>query len=192
MKGLPLMDSANGIKTPISGTPLEQLDADGVPNRYSIRVRGEERVLVCSESPTISVRLERGLSVSAGATLKAPSGTLYLDGAAQGGPFLNTGKDILNLDHHEGCVRAFTVATCEQAMIVVRRGLDLQRRDWVIWTNEPDLDTVLAIWVLLNHLKLNDPDPEIRTRLMPLVRLEGAIDAHGLEMQELCGFPPEV
>ena len=171
---------------------FEQLDAADLPDRYSIRGKGEERALVCSESPTISVRVERGMSVSAGAALKAPPGTIYLDGAAQGGPFLNNEKDLLNLDHHEGCVRAFTVATCEQAMVVVRRGLDLQRRDWVIWANEPDLDTVLAIWILLNHMRLNDADPEIRTRLMPLVRLEGAIDAHGLEMRELCGFPPEI
>jgi membrane protease YdiL (CAAX protease family) len=170
---------------------FEQSDAAELPNRYSIRGKGEERALVCSESPTISVRIKRGLSVSAVAALRAPSGTIYLDGAAQGGPFLNNEKNLLNLDHHEGCVRAFTVATCEQAMVVVRRGLDLQRRDWVIWANEPDLDTVLAIWILLNHMRLNDADPEIRTRLMPLVRLEGAIDAHGLEMQELCGFPPE-
>jgi membrane protease YdiL (CAAX protease family) len=169
----------------------EQFAASALPDRYSILRKGEGRVLVCRESPNISVRVERGMSVSAGAALKSPAGTIFLDGAAQGGPFLNNEKDLLNLDHHEGCVRAFTVATCEQAMIVVRRGLDLQRRDWVIWANEPDLDTVLAIWILLNHMRLNDADPEIRTRLMPLVRLEGVIDAHGLEMKELCGFPPE-
>ena len=179
-------------ETQITKKTFEQFDAADLPNRYSIRGKGEERVLVCSESPTISVRIRRGMSVSAVAALKAPSGTIYLDGAAQGGPFLNIEKDLLNLDHHEGCVRAFTVATCEQAMVVVRRGLDLQRRDWVIWANEPDLDTILAIWILLNHLRLNDADPEIRTKVMPLVRLEGAIDAHGLEMQELCGFPPEI
>jgi membrane protease YdiL (CAAX protease family) len=171
---------------------FEQYGASGLPNRYSIRSKGQERALVCSESPTIAVRVERGTSVSAGAALKAPSGTIYLDGAAQGGPFLNNEKDLLNLDHHEGCVRAFTVATCEQAMIVVRKGLDLQRRDWTIWANEPDLDTVLAAWILLNHMRLNGADPEIRRRLMPLVRLEGTIDAHGMEMQELCAFPPEL
>lgn len=171
---------------------FEQLDAAELPDRYAIRAKDAERVVVCSESPTISVRIERGLTVSAGAAVKAPEGTIYLDGAAQGGPFLNTEKDLLNLDHHEGCVRAFTVATCEQAMILVRKGLDLQKRDWIIWANEPDMDTVLAIWILLNHMRLNDVDPEIRRRLMPLVRLEGMIDAHGLEMQELCGFPPEI
>jgi hypothetical protein len=185
------MEFCRGNETPMTNKTFEQFDAAALPDRYSIRDKGEKRALVCSESPTISVRVERGMSVSAGAALKAPSGTIYLDGAAQGGPFLNNEKDLLNLDHHEGCVRAFTLATCEQAMIVVRKGLDLQRRDWVIWANEPDLDTVLAIWILLNHMRLNDADPEIRTRLMPLVRLEGAIDAHGLEMQEICGFPPE-
>jgi hypothetical protein len=169
---------------------FEQFDTDELPNRYAIRTKDEERALVCTESPTISVRVERGMTVSAGAAVKAPSGTIYLDGAAQGGPFLNTEKDLLNLDHHEGCLRAFTVATCEQAMIVIRKGLDLQKRDWTIWANEPDLDTVLAIWILLNHMRLNDADPEIRRRFMPLVRLEGTIDAHGLEMQELCAFPP--
>jgi Type II CAAX prenyl endopeptidase Rce1-like len=182
----------DGTETQMTDKTFDQFDAAELPNRYAIRTKGEERALVCTESPTTAVRIERGMTVSAGAAAKAPSGTIYLDGAAQGGPFLNTEKDLLNLDHHEGCLRAFTVATCEQAMIVVRKGLDLQKRDWTIWANEPDLDTVLAIWILLNHMRLNDADPEIRRRLMPLVRLEGTIDAHGLEMQELCAFPPAI
>ncbi len=179
----------DGNETQMTEKTFHLFDAAELPNRYAIRSKGEERALVCIESPTISVRVERGMTVSSGAAVKAPAGTIYLDGAAQGGPFLNNEKDLLNLDHHEGCLRAFTVATCEQAMIVVRKGLDIQKRDWTIWANEPDLDTVLAIWILLNHMRLNDADPEIRRRLMPLVRLEGAIDAHGLEMQELCGIP---
>ena len=57
---------------------FEKFDAADLPDRYSIRDKGEKRALVCSESPTISVRVERGMSVSAGAALKAPSGTIYL------------------------------------------------------------------------------------------------------------------
>lgn len=163
-----------------------------LPDRYSIRMKDEERELVCSESPTVAVRVERGMTIPAGSAHKAPQGTIYLDGAAEGGPFLDVEKDLLNLDHHEGCVRSFTLATCEQAMVVICKGLDLRRRDWTIYANEPDLDTVLAIWILLNHMRLNDVDREIRRKVMPLVRLEGAIDAHGLEMQELCGFPAEL
>lgn len=170
---------------------LEPAAAD-LPDRYSIRRKGEARELVCSESPTMAVRIERGMTMPAATARKAPPGTVYLDGAAEGGPFLDVEKAVFNLDHHEGCVRSFTLATCEQAMVVVRKGLDLQRRDWTIYANDPDLDTVLAIWVLLNHVRLNDIDPEIRRKVMPLVRLQGAIDAHGLEMQELCGFPPEL
>ncbi|MBI4523079.1 MAG: CPBP family intramembrane metalloprotease [Deltaproteobacteria bacterium] len=162
------------------------------PDRYSIRKRGEHRELVCSESPTMAVRIEAGMTVPAAAARKAPPGTIYLDGAAEGGPFLDVEKAVFNLDHHEGCLRSLTLATCEQAMVLVRKGLDLQTRDWTIYANDPDLDTLLAIWVLLNHMRLNEADPEIRRKIMPLVRLEGVIDAHGLELQELCGFPPEV
>lgn len=168
------------------------LTPTGLPDRYSIRSKGEDRELICTESPTIAVRIKRGLTVPAGTARKGPPGTIYLDGAAEGGPFLDAEKGAYNLDHHEGCVRSFTLATCEQAMIVICKGLDLQKRDWTIYANDPDLDTVLAIWVLLNHMRLNDPDPEIRRKVMPLVRLQGLIDAHGLEMQELCAFPPEV
>ena len=166
--------------------------AGTLPNRYLIRRKGEARELVCSESPTIAVRIERGTTTPSSAAHKAPPGTIYLDGAAEGAPFLDAEKAVYNLNHHEGCVRSFTLATCEQALLLIRKGLDLQGRDWTICANEPDLDTVLAIWVLLNHLRLNDVDDEIRRQVIPLVRLEGVIDAHGLEMQEFCGFPPEV
>jgi len=163
-----------------------------LPDRYSIRRKGEQRELVCSESPTLVVHIERGITIPAAAVRKAPLATIYLDGAAEGGPFLDVERAIFNLDHHEGCIRAFTLATCEQAMVLIRKGLDLRTRDWVIHANDPDLDTVLAIWLLLNHMRLNDADPEIRKKIMPLVRLQSTIDAHGLEMQELCGFPPEL
>jgi hypothetical protein len=162
------------------------------PDRYSIRSKGEDRELVCSESPTMAVRIEQGKTIPAGTARKAPPGTIYLDGVAEGGPFLDVEKAVFNLDHHEGCVRSFTLATCEQAMVVVRKGLDLQKRDWTIYANDPDLDTVFAIWVLLNHMRLSDADPEIRRKVMPLLRLQGTIDAHGLDMQELCGFPQEL
>lgn len=167
----------------------EKLKADELPDRYSIRSKGDKREVVCTESPSLAVRVERGLSTPSSALRKAPPGSIYVDGAAQGGPFVDTERGVLNLDHHEGCVRSFTLSTCEQAMVLTRKGLDLKGREWTIYANDPDLDTVLAIWILLNHVRLNDVNPEIRRRIIPLVRLEGTIDAHGLEMQEFCGFP---
>jgi hypothetical protein len=141
-------------------------------------------VLACIEAPTVRVRVRQGRSVTAAAARAAAPGSLFLDGAAQGPPFLDPKREVYNLDHHEGCVRAFTLATCEQAMVLLRKGLDLRRRDWTVHANDADLDTVLAIWVLLNHIRLADERTLARARIMPLLRLEGAIDALGLEMQD--------
>src|SRR5439155_1498486 len=106
--------------------------------------------------------------------------------------FLDSKREVYNLDHHEGCVRPFTLATCEQAVVLIRTGLDLRKRDWTVYANDADLDTVLAIWVLLNHIRLNDGRGATRARVMPLLRLQGVVDALGLEQQDLCGLPPEV
>ncbi len=159
--------------------------------RYRTRRLGRERVLVCLEAPTLSVRIEPEACVSASAARNAPPGTIYLDGAAQGEPFVDAERDVYNLDHHEGCVRAFTLATCEQAMVLLRRGLDLRRRDFRIHANGADLDSVLAIWVLLNHLRLGGAaGARVRARILPLLRLEGNIDALGFGCEDLCALPP--
>jgi hypothetical protein len=163
-----------------------------VQSRYRIREDPEGRVLVCSEAPTLRVRIERGASVTAAAARSALPGTIFLDGAAQGEPFVDPQRGVYNLDHHEGCVRAFTLATCEQAMVLIRKGLDLRKRDWTIHANDVDLDALLAIWVLLNHLRLTGPDPRARAAVMPLLRLEGVIDAHGLELVDLAALPADL
>jgi len=162
------------------------------PNRYRIRRAGRERVLACVEAPTLEVRLRRGFTLTAAAARSAPPGSIFLDGTAQGEPFLDPDRAVYNLDHHEGCVRLFTLATCEQAMVLIRKRLDLRKRDWTVFANDADLDTVLAIWVLLNHLRLVAEDPRPREAIMPLLRLEGCIDALGLELQDLCALPPEL
>jgi hypothetical protein len=76
-------------------------------------------------------------------------------------------------------------------MVLAIKGLDLRSGEWTVWANEPDLDTVLAIWVLLNHMRVSEEKSEVRAAIMPLVRLEGAIDANGLRFTELCGFPKD-
>jgi hypothetical protein len=160
--------------------------------RYRIRKAGRHRVLTCLEAPTVQVRIERGSTVTAAHARSHPPGTIFLDGAAQGEPFLDPERSVYNLDHHEGCIRSFTLATCEQAMVLLRKRLDLRKRDWTVHANDADLDTVLAIWVLLNHLRLADDDSRTRAEIMPLLRLEGSIDALGLEFQDLCALPPEL
>ncbi|MEO1087952.1 MAG: hypothetical protein AAFY88_27270, partial [Acidobacteriota bacterium] len=48
-----------------------------------------------------------------------------------------------------------------------------------------------ALWVLLNYRRVRSLDAETRDRIVPLIRLEGAIDANGFELAELCGLPQE-
>jgi len=170
--------------------PLRSLPQPQLGSRYRIRKHGGVRHLTCVEAPTISVRIEPGKTASAQEARNAPGGTIYLDGAAEGEPFADPVRRIYNLDHHEGCVRAFTLSACEQAMVLVRKGLELRSRDWTVHANDADLDAVLAIWVLLNHLRLADASDPVRSEIMPLLRLEGAIDAHGLDLQDLCALPP--
>ena len=143
-------ERGNGKTKPFYAEHLDRTEIPTVPNRYRIRQEGKTRVLTCSEAPTIIIRAERRFAVSAKQARKYPAGTIFLDGAAQGDPFIDVQKELYNLDHPEGCVRS--LATCEQAMVLIRKGIDLRKRDWVVLANDADLDTVLALWVLLNHL----------------------------------------
>ncbi|BBO75508.1 hypothetical protein DSCW_29250 [Desulfosarcina widdelii] len=165
---------------------------NGFPDRYAIKGTGTDRVLTCLEAPNIQVVVKSSLTVTASAARKAPAGTIYLDGVAQAAPFLDHEKKVYNLDHHEGCVRTFTLATCEQALIMCVKGLDLQEREWKIYANEPDLDAILSIWIILNYKRINNREAINRRSLFALVRLEGIIDSLGLEMRELSGFPEDL
>ncbi len=164
---------------------------DDLPERYITREADDRRYVVCREAPNVRVYVERGLSVSASTAVKSDAGTIFLDGVAQSPPFLDSERDVFNLDHHEGCVRLFTLSTCEQAYILIRKGLNLGEREWEILANEPDLDTVLAIWLLLNHKRVAETKEEedIRQNLVPLVRLEGLIDVHGMSLVEMSCLP---
>lgn len=163
--------------------------SSGHPERYGIHQDEGGSRLFCVEAPQIQVMIGRNLSFSEGDVRKASPGTIFLDGVARCPPLLDLERMVFNLDHHQGCVRAFTLSACEQALLLVLRGIDLKERPWVIYANEPDLDTVLAIWVLLNHIHLSgDRRTQLHKSIIPLVRLEGAIDSHGLELQEFTGF----
>jgi membrane protease YdiL (CAAX protease family) len=175
-------------EAPASVSAPERPRSSAIPNRYRISGDDRARVLTCIEAPMVMVRAKRGIVIPAKQARKYPAGTIFLDGAAQGEPFADVHKDIYNLDHPEGCIQS--MATCEQAMVLIRKGVDLRKRDWEVWANDSDLDTIFAVWVLLNHLRLND-DAEVRAKVMPLLRLEGAIDAHGPESQYLAALPPD-
>lgn len=160
-----------------------------IPARYRIREGAQGRILSCVEAPTITVRVDRGIVISAKQARKYPAGTIFLDGAAKSEPFVDFEKDIYNLDHHQGCIRS--LASCEQAVLLIRKRGDLRKRDWLVLANDGDLDTIFAAWVLLNYLRLNE-SPDLRVRVMPMLRLEGVIDAHGPDAGDLSALPPEL
>ena len=54
------------------------------PQRYAIREDDEGRFITCLEAPEVKVRVDRSFSVTASAARKYSSGTIFLDGAAQG------------------------------------------------------------------------------------------------------------
>jgi membrane protease YdiL (CAAX protease family) len=178
-----------GIYATPSALSPQRAEVFSVPNRYRIRNDRQGRVLSCVEAPTVSVRAELGLTISARQARKYHSGAILLDGVAQGDPFVDVQKEVYNLDHRQGCIRS--LATCEQAIVLICKVPDLRKRDWVVLANDADLDTLFALWVLLNHLRLND-DAEARAKVMPLLRLEGIIDAHGPDAQELAALPPDL
>ena len=120
------------------------------------------------------IRVDRDLSLTAGAARKADEGTIFLDGVAQSEPFMDLERRVYNLDHHEGCLRNFTLSTCEQALVLVARGLDLREKPWQVYTNDPDLDVVLAVWVLCNSMHLQAEDSAIRNSVVPLVNVAPA------------------
>ncbi|MEL7059124.1 MAG: hypothetical protein AAGN46_03745 [Acidobacteriota bacterium] len=164
-------------------------DRVGLPTRYEIRERDDRTVLVCLEAPAVAVHVRRGLSFSEQESRRLPERSILLDGVGTFAPLVDDGSHLYNLDHHVGCSRAFTLATCEQALVLVVKGLELDRGEWTLYANEPDLDTIFAIWVLLNYRRLRQLEPAARDRIAPLLRLEGAIDANGFALAEWCGLP---
>jgi len=165
--------------------------ADAGRARYQIVTKGEHRVVVCGNAPNISLRVERGLTVNEAGRKHYPEQTVFLDGVYSGPPFYDNKTRQYSLDHHAGCVRAYTLATCEQAVVLVLQGLPLSEGDWTLYVNEPDLDALLSAWVLMNHVELLQEDEQILRGAMPLIRVEGVIDAHGTDMAVLTAMPPE-
>jgi membrane protease YdiL (CAAX protease family) len=159
-------------------------------DRYFIQEEEGARLLYCREAPEVKVRIEHGLTFTATAAHKAAEGTIFIDGVAQGPPFLDAERRVFNLDHHADCVRQFTLSSCEQALVLVRRGLDLRERSWTLYANDPDLDTVLALWVLLNAMHVAD-NAAVRAAITPLVRVEGVLDVHGRDRLDLAGLGRE-
>ncbi len=76
-----------------------------------------------------------------------PPKSIALDGAVRG-PRIDTANERYSFDHHDGCIRHATLATCEQVFDALRVGLC--PRGFTIYVNDWDGDTVLSLWLLCN------------------------------------------
>ncbi|MBM4376573.1 MAG: hypothetical protein FJ095_15935 [Deltaproteobacteria bacterium] len=74
--------------------------------------------------------------------------------------------------------------------MMVALGLRLHEGCWSLYLNEPDLDGILAAWVLLQHDRLTAHRRERLFAVVPLLRIEGHADTYGLELPDLTGLGP--
>lgn len=185
--GPPDQDDGAEMSAVASRNPVAPLE----PRRYRVLDQQGKKVVISGNAPNIELVIERGLTVDASGRKRFGPQTIFLDGVYAGSPFIDNEARHYSLDHHEGVVRGFTLATCEQAAVMLLQGLPLSAGKWTLLVNDPDLDSMLAAWVLMNHVELLQDDRQLLRLAMPTIRLEGVIDAHGTERQLLVGLEGE-
>lgn len=80
--------------------------------------------------------------------------SLALDGYVQG-PSLDTENHRYSFDHHSGCLRFCTTATCTQVWTAIMGGLDPTK--YTVFCNDVDIDVCLSIWLLKNYDRCSEP-----------------------------------
>lgn len=111
--------------------------------------------------------VERGRTVLLS---ELPPGSIAVDGYVQG-PGLDLEGRRFSFDHHGGCVRLVTRASCAQVMDALLLGLDPS--DMKVFVNDVDGDTVLCVWLLRNPARAADP------AVRAMVEAVAGVDAHG-------------
>jgi hypothetical protein len=101
-----------------------------------------------------------------------PANSIALDGAVQG-PRVEPATRRFSFDHHGGCLRLVTLATCQQVLTALKLGLVVDA-ETTVFVNDLDADTVVSVWLLKNA----DVDFDA-ARLFSMVRCIGETDAHG-------------
>lgn len=115
----------------------------------------------------MKIVIKRGLVVP---FEELPNNSLALDGYVQG-PAIDVPTRRYSFDHHAGCLRLVTKATCAQVLDALILGLDPHHM--TAYINDIDADTVLAVWLLKHPQMVNHP------RVRNLVEDVGNVDAHG-------------
>jgi len=99
-----------------------------------------------------------------------PPKSIALDGYVQG-PAIDTQLERYSFDHHAGCIRLVTTATCRQVLDALLLGLNPD--GFNIYINDVDGDSALSVWLLRN------PKRAVETKVRELVGVVSDMDAHG-------------
>ncbi len=106
--------------------------------------------------------------------------TIYLDGSCRGFS-IRTDIGSVSFDHHTGCNRSITYATCTQVLHALLQGMKVEQFEQII-IDDIDADTVMSVWLLQNPEQVSNPNVD------KIVRQIGYVDAHftnGFEMHPL-------
>lgn len=155
-------------------------------SRYNINVH--ESKYICRKNIVNGNKfyITRGLSLKD--ISDAKRNTVYLDGAFKG-PLFDAQSNIYSLDHHENCIRQITKSTCEQALLFAKFN-SFENILLNIVGNDPDLDTILAGWLLLNIDEVQKN--EVFQKILPLILVAGNIDSYGFGYEEILGLSKEI
>lgn len=102
--------------------------------------------------------------------------SVAVDGFVHEGPWFDADLPAKNFNHHEGCPRLETRATCAQVLLAIRQGFFQRFRDASgpradVWANDCDEDVCLS-WFLLSHHAVAGPSMNpLLNRLVYLVDL---------------------
>ena len=103
--------------------------------------------------------------------------SVALDGAVQG-PQADPTRRRFSFDHHAGCLRLVTLATCQQVAVAIELGLVVDEAT-TVHINDLDADTVLSVWLLQKAAKGHGDDVVTQPRVRQLIDQVGRTDAHG-------------
>lgn len=161
-------------------------------SRYRFRLEDGGLTILCRDSPNIRLLYRKGRTHSRHSGRSLGRQVVFLDGACNGAPFMDHGRRQYSLDHHAGCLRPFTMATCMQAATMVWMGMPLDEGSWRLVINGVDLDSLMSAWVLMNHAELARDERAGLASAMPLLQVEGMIDANGLDAGILLGMDTDL
>ena len=154
---------------------------DVFTNPRMVQTMNELKNILTSETEDLSIpKIECRWNVSITNHKDMEPKTIYLDGSCRG---FAVRHDIgsISFDHHTGCQRSITYATCTQVLHALLQGMDVTDFDQVV-IDDIDADTVMAVWLIENSGRIQEP------AVQQLVREIGYVDAHftvGFELNPL-------